>query len=369
MRGMDGLEIAHRRLHNQRLAGPPAADPVAVVRHLGAVQAQEYAIAKWSVGQRTTGVHDRDVQALIDSGAIVRTHALRPTWHFVAAEDVGWIQALTGPRVLTTIGHYFRQAGLDDTELIARSTKAIVAALRGGNHLTRAELGAALAAGGVEATGMSLGFIVSRAELEGLIGNGVMRGKQHTYALLEERIANPRTYTHDEALAELTRRYFTSHGPATIKDFVWWSSLTVAQIRKGLSLVGSGLVSETVDGRQYWFAPGDPPPRDRSPSVHVLQTYDECGVAYTESRPVLNLAGLDLQLPNNNTLAHLYTMDSQVAGWWRRVVERDGIVAEMSPVVKLTVAKRKAVEAAFRRYAEFANVPVTVKWPVATPAG
>jgi Winged helix DNA-binding domain len=369
MRAMDGLEIAHRRLHNQRLSGPPAADPVDVVRHLGAVQAQEYAVAKWSVGQRTAGAQDRDVQALIDSGAIVRTHALRPTWHFVAAEDVGWIQALTGPRVLTTMGHYYRQAGLDDAELIARSTTAIVAALRGGNHLTRTELGTALAAGGVEATGTPLGFIVMRAEVDGLIGNGVMRGKQHTYALLEERVENPQTYTHEEALAELTRRYFTSHGPATIKDFVWWSSLTVAQIRKGLSLVGSALVSETVDGRQYWFAPGDPPPRDRSLSVHVLQTYDEYGVAYTESRPVLNLARLDLQLPNNNTLAHLYTVDSQAAGWWRRIVERDGIVADMSPVLKLTVAKRKAVEAAFRRYAAFANVPVTVKWPVATPTG
>jgi hypothetical protein len=85
---MDGLEIAYRRLHNQGLSGPPLADPVAVVRHLGAVQAQEYAIAKWSVGQRTAGVHDHDVQAAIDSGALIRTHALRPTWHFVAAEDV-----------------------------------------------------------------------------------------------------------------------------------------------------------------------------------------------------------------------------------------------------------------------------------------
>ena len=369
MPAMDGLEIAHRRLHNQRLSGHPAADPVAVVRHLGAVQAQEYAIAKWSIGQRTTGVHDRDVQAAIDSGAIVRTHALRPTWHFLAAEDVGWIQALTGPRVLTTVGHYYRQAGLDDPALIARSTKAIVAALRGGNHLTRTELGAALAAAGVEATGMALGLIVSRAELEGLIGNGVMRGKQHTYALLEERIDNPQSYTPEEALAELTRRYFISHGPATIKDFVWWSSLTVAQIRKGLSLVGSGLESETVDGRTYWFAPGDPPPRDRSPSVHVLQPYDEYGVAYTESRPVLNLAGLDLQLPNSNTIGYLYTIDSQLAGSWRRIVARDGITVEMSPVLKLTVAKRKAVEAAFRRYAEFANVPVTLRWPAATPVG
>jgi hypothetical protein len=142
---MDAMEIAHRRLHNQRLSGPPADDPVAVVRELGAVQSQEYAIAKWSLGQRCQGVDDRTVQHAIDSGAIVRTHALRPTWHFVAAEDVGWIQALTGPRVLGTIGTYFRQAGLDDPDLVAKASKSIVDALRGGNHLTRTELGAALA--------------------------------------------------------------------------------------------------------------------------------------------------------------------------------------------------------------------------------
>src|SRR5262245_19431189 len=151
---MDAMEIAHRRLHNQRLSGPPAADPASVVRELGAVQSQEYAIAKWSLGQRCTGGDDRAVQWAVGAAAIRRTHALRPTWHFVAREDIGWIQALTGPRVLGTMGPYLRRDGLDDPDLSAKVNKSIVDALRGGNHLTRKELGIALAMGGIEATGM-----------------------------------------------------------------------------------------------------------------------------------------------------------------------------------------------------------------------
>lgn len=356
---MDGLEIAYRRLRGQHLHGVPLADPVAVVRHFGAMQAQEYAMAKWSVAQRTGGLDDAAVQRAVDEGTILRTHALRPTWHFVAAADIGWIQALTGPRVHAFNAYYYRQLGIDD-ELAAKTNKAIVEALRGGEHLTRKELGAALARSGVEATGTRLGYLVMRAELDGLVANGVMRGKQHTYALISERVPDALRLGPDEALAELTRRYFTSHGPATLKDFSWWSSLTVAQIKRGLDLVGSALVSEVVDGRTYWFAPVDPPRRDRSPAAHVLQVYDEYVVAYTESRPVINLAGLPLMVVNENMVIHPVVLDSQVVGLWRRSVNRSGITAELNLATELTAPQRRAVEAAFARYADFAGAPVTV---------
>lgn len=359
---MDGLEIAHRRLRNQRLSGPPAADPVAAVAHLGAVQAQEYAVAKWSVGQRTSGFDDAAVQRMLDDGAILRTHALRPTWHFVAAADIGWVQALTGPRVHAVNAHYYRRHGLDD-ELAARTQRVVAGALRGGNHLTRRELGEVLAAAGLEATGNRLAYVVMRAELDGLIANGVMRGRQHTYALLDERVpavlARP-VPDPDEALAELTRRYFTSHGPATVKDFAWWSSLTVTQVRRGLALVGSELVREDVEGRGYWFAPGEALPRDRPPRAHVLQGFDEYLVAYTESWSVTNLAGLPVGTPNENMLVHPVVLDSQVVGFWRRVVDRRQITAELSLATRLTAGQRRAVEAAFAGYADFAGVPVSV---------
>jgi DNA glycosylase AlkZ-like len=359
---VDGLEVARQRLCNQHLSGPPLPDAAAVVGHLGAVQAQEYPVAKWSLAQRSRGADDAAVQRAVDEGAILRTHALRPTWHFVAAADIGWLQALTGPRVHVVNAHYYRLHGLD-REVAARTNKVITAALRGGNHLTRAELAGALAAGGLAATGNRLAYIVLRAELDGLIASGPVRGRQHTYALISERAPDQVRLEPEAALAELTRRYFTSHGPATVKDFGWWSSLTVAQIRRGLELVGSALARETVAGRTYWFAPRRAARPDPSPTAHVLQSYDELVVAYTESRDVINCAGRAVGPPDGNRLIHPIVLDGQVVGAWRRVVSRAGIAVHPAPVVRLRVAQRRAVEAAFARYAEFAGLPVTVHWP------
>ena len=184
---MDRLEVAHRRLHNQHLSGPPLPDPAAVVRHLGASQAQEYAMAKWSLGQRSAGADDVAVQAALDAGTILRTHVLRPTWHFVAPEDVRWMLALTGPRVRQMSRYYERQSGIDD-DLVDRATALLADALRGGNHLTRPQLQEALAQGGIEASGIRLAYLIMAAELAAVVVSGVLRGKQRTYALLDERV-------------------------------------------------------------------------------------------------------------------------------------------------------------------------------------
>src|SRR5262249_19516036 len=159
----------------------------------------------------------------------------------VAAADLGWVQALTGPRVHALNAYYYRQHGLDD-RTAGRHNELIGEALRGGQHLTRAELGRVLGA-----TGNRLAYIVIWAEREGLTANGPMRGKQHTSALVSGRVPAPRTLDPEAALAELTRRYFTSHGPATVKDFAWWSSLTTRQITAGLDLVGPALTHTTHD--------------------------------------------------------------------------------------------------------------------------
>lgn len=359
---MDELEIVYRRLRNQRLSGEPEGDPVRVVRHFGAMQAQEYAVAKWAIGQRTADSDDATVQRLLDDGVILRTHALRPTWHFVAGVDLGWIQALTGPRVQVFNAHYNKLHGLDDG-FAARTNRAITGALRGGNQLTRVELAEVLDKAGLPATGNRLAYIVMRAELDGLIANGVLRGKQHTYALVSERVADPVTLGPDEALAELTRRYFASHGPATVKDYAWWSSLTLTQIRKGIAMLGDALASEVVGGREYWFVPDGPPVRDKPPKAFLLQGYDEYGIGYSESRSLLNRADRQIAPANANQTIHPIVLDTQGVGWWRRRVERAGIVVEPVLTVKLTAAQRRAVEASAKDYAAFAGVPVTVEWP------
>ena len=368
------------------------------------MQAQEYSYALWGLAQRTSGAGAADLRKLVDDGVILRTHALRPTWHFVAAEDLGWIQELTGPRVHALNAYYYRQIGLD-ADTAARTKRLITGALRGGNHLTRTELASVLAAGGYPASGPRLGYMVMCAELDGLIANGPMRGKQHTYALVEERVPAPRALSFDEALAELTRRFFTAHGPATVRDFAWWSSLTMAQIKHGLDLVGSALTRAEVDGLAVWYdasAPADPPggagrampvdvpggagrampadpglgdaagspaardgspaARGGSPNVLLLQGYDEYVVAYSNTKFVFNPGGV---MPNpglftESTMLHAVVIDGQVKGRWRRVPRGKGFAVELDLAEEPTAKVRKALDAELARHETYMGVTTEV---------
>jgi hypothetical protein len=362
---MDAREMARARLRNQHLVGPVdgviAAKPAAVVARFGAMQAQEFAVARWSIGQRARGLDDAAVQRAFDEGTILRTHALRPTWHFVAATDLVWIQRLTGPRVHAFNAYYYRSHGLN-ADTANRTNEAITGALRGGNALTRSELAEALASAGLPASGNRLAYVVMWAELDGLIASGPLRGKQHTYALVSERASAQRQLDGDAALAEFTRRYFTSHGPATVKDFAWWSSLTQAQIRRGIGLLADELASIEVGGLRYWYGASDPTTMDGfNPTAHVLQAYDEYVIAYRESRSVMNVAGLALDLPNANALVHPITVDGQLAGLWQRETGPARITARVRPLQRWTVEQRREIEAAFARYAAFAATAVVVE--------
>jgi len=234
--GMDARDILHRRINTQRLAGDPFARPEDMVRSLVGVQSQDYGNARWSVGQRTANCTDADVARAFDEGRILRTHVLRPTWHFVTPEDIRWLLTLTAPRVHALNAYSYRQLDLDDA-IFARCETLITDTLQGGNQLTRPGLAALLADAGIVANALRLSYIMMHAELDGLICNGAMRGKQHTYALLEERASQATTWTHEESLAELALRFFSGHGPVSLRDYVRWSGLTVADARAGLEMV------------------------------------------------------------------------------------------------------------------------------------
>src|SRR6266571_3866 len=238
---MINLNIAHRRLHNQHITRRTLETPQALVEWLGAVQAQDFAAAKWALGLRLQGVTDEDIEQAFTDGAILRTHVMRPTWHFVSPADIRWLLALTAPRVNTVNASWYRKLELDDA-LFLSSNAVLAKALQGGKQLTRPELVSVLQQAGI-ATGDVLRFtyIMIRAELDGIVCSGARQGKQFTYALLDERAPQARTLDHDEALAEFARRYFTGHGPATLQDFVWWSGLSVADARAGLDMVKSQL--------------------------------------------------------------------------------------------------------------------------------
>jgi hypothetical protein len=348
--------IAVQRLHQQRLTQNPFATPTEVVAWLGAVQAQDYLGAKWALGLRMQHATDDLIERAFDEGSILRTHVMRPTWHFVTPADIRWILELTAPRVNAANAYMYRQLELDDA-LFLRSNAVIAGALQGGRQLTRTELGAALAEAGIVAEGMRLGYIVHRAELDAVVCSGPRRGKQFTYALLEERARQARRLRREEALAELTLRYYTGHGPATIHDFAWWSGLTVADAKAGLEMAASQLTHQVIDGRTYWFSASMQPAAEASLAAFLLPTYDEFLIGFAsfdDSRT--GGQSINGQLVFDSTIV----IGGQVVGSWRRTFKKGALVIELAPFAALTAAEYEAVTTAAERYGAFLGMPVVL---------
>jgi hypothetical protein len=346
--------IVRRRLRNQKLMASRLHDPAAIVSWMGAVQAQDYAGAKWALALRSPSLTDAAIDIAFDEGRILRTHVMRPTWHFVSPADIRWMLALTSPRVHRISASYYRKVGLDDATF-ARSRRALERALRGGRHLTRRELASVFAHAGIDARGLRLGFLTMHAELEAVVCSGPRQGKQFTYALLEERVPPVPPLSRDEARAELCRRFFASHGPATIKDFVWWSGLTVRDARGGIDAIAPALAQENVDGLAYWCVPSRAPAAPPSPLVYLLPNYDELGIAYRD-REVAPALPRPAPISAGSEGQHLLWIDGRFVGRWKRKPGSKRIVVEVQPFRRLMPAERRALEAEVARYGKFVEL-------------
>lgn len=351
------LDILQQRLHNQLLSQTKFDQPSQVVAWLGAVQSQDYPGAKWALAQRTKGLTDAAIEQAFAEGEILRTHVLRPTWHFVTPADIRWMLALTAPRVLALLAYMDRQLEVEKT-LIRRTNKILAKALMGGKQSTRAELESVLQRNGIKTDGLRLGHIVMHAELDGIICSGARRSKQFTYALLEERAPQAKTLERDQALAELIRRYFTSHGPATLKDFVWWSGLTMADARKGIDFVKSQFEQEMIERQTYWFAPSQPVTVP-SPTAFLLPNYDEYAVGYTDRGAIFDGSHSD-KLPRESTLAQSILIDGRMTGLWKRTIKKKEVVIELVPFTMLTNDQNQAVIAATQQFGKFLGLPVVL---------
>jgi len=347
---MDADEILRLRLANQRIT-QALDDPAPVVVTLGAVQSQDYAAARWALGLRLANAHDASIQRAFDDGRILRTHVLRPTWHFVAPQDIRWLLALTGPRVKATTATRTRALGLD-AALVRRTETIIESALGGGKSLTRAELGAALSSGGVTLPDhATLAHLVGQAELDAIICSGPLRGHQHTYSLLEERVAPAPIPRGDDALVELTWRYFSSHGPALAEDCAWWSGLTLGDVRRGLQLNTHRLQTETFDGRTYWFEARAA--RASANSVFLLPNFDEYTVAYRQRDlyydRARNWTGNErLDVPFRDVIV----ANGRVAGRWQRS-------HTIEWTIEPSAEEQELLEQQLQRYAKFQGASVT----------
>ena len=351
------IDAVARRLRSQKLVLTKCRKPAQVVSWLGAVQAQDYAGAKWALGLRATGLDDQSIDRAFNDGSILRTHMMRPTWHFVAPADIRWIQRLTGPRVNALNGLYYRNGGLD-TQTMRRGVRVLERSLRDLNYLTRDALASALAESGPPLLGQSLAYLMMYAELEGVVCSGPRIGKQFTYALLEERVAASSSIPRDEARAELVRRYFTSHGPATFKDFAWWSGLTARDAKEGVAMNGARLEHEIVDGLTYWFGPDRAATLPLSPAVFLLPNYDEFAIAYRD-RVLLRAVHRPKSIAASDEFAHLLVVDDEITGRWRRDVTTRSIVVHVQPFRPLTRVEKRAIEVEVDRYGAFMGLAAT----------
>lgn len=361
---MNAKEIARRRIGNSRLTGDRFAAPDDVVRWHLAMQAQEYGPAKWSIGQRSTGLVDAEVEEAVAAGSIVRTHVLRPTWHFVARDDIRWLLALSGPRVQQGNAGRNRQLGLD-ARTLTRTEKVVTSTLQGGNRLTRDELAKEFDRRKLDRGGQRMPYLLMHCELVGLIGSGGRKGKQHSYALLDERVpAQPRPLGRDDALVELVRRYLGSHGPATVKDVSWWSGLTMTDIRHALDLLGDEVARDDVDGLSFVSASSERSTRPPAAGgVHLLQTYDELVVGYTESRFHGEAVGdLAREAWNDRTYpTGVFLLRGRVFGHWRRTLDAKRIRVAIHTYADATAADERSLGAATRRLGRFVGLPVDVE--------
>ena len=354
------LDIIRQRLRNQRLTGVPLATPADVVGWLGAVQAQEYEQAKWALAMRSRHTSAAAIDRALADGTILRTHVLRPTWHFVTPADIRWMLALTGPRISKAMSSYHRRLDLD-AAVFRKSENVIANALRGGVQLTRQELKTALQRGKVNADGVQrLAFLTIQAEVDAVMCSGGRRGNQFTYALLDERVPSSRSLSRDDALAELTRRYFTSHGPAQLHDFTWWSGLTVGDARDGLEMAAGALTTEVVDGRTYWLGKTVRARLGPEPA-YLLGLYDEYLIGYKDRSAALDRAHWGRIAAGDAFLAPV-VVDGRVIGGWKRSA-RSGAMLRVKPFAPLTQAETRAVTDAAHRYASFCGQNLEVIWP------
>lgn len=357
---MTNRDIAHQRLHNQHISRATFEKPGDVVQWLGALQGQDYLGALWAIGLRMRHATEAGIEQAVAGKSIVRTWPMRGTLHFVAAVDIRWLLKLMKPRIVAMTASRYRELELDDKTL-ARCDKVLTRELKDGKQRTRQELASAFERAGVPMVSYRLSHILHHASINGLVCFGARRGKQSTIALLDEWVPQYKSMERDEALAELTRRYFTSHGPATLNDFIWWSGLKAADARAGLEMIKPQFMQEVVNDQTYWF-PEPAPIKKDSRRVYLLPPFDEYTVAYRDRSAVIEASYVRLTNSGNGIFKPIVVIDGQIVGIWKREFRKGLVALEISLFNPLPRADRERIAVAADRYADFLGLPAEISF-------
>ena len=346
---MNLKNIANLRLINQQIAGTKFTLPKDLVAWMGAMQAQDYSMVKWAVGVRLPHSTDKSIQAAMDKGDIIRTHILRPTWHLVSSDDLLWMLALTAPQIRAGMKSRHKDLGLTEA-ILSKSRKVLEKTLRDGNHSTRDELIVELNKANIVTDENRASHLFMAAELEGVICSGGAKNGKQTFALLDERVPQTKSLSRDEALASLAKRYFSSHGPATLDDFDWWSGLSAGDAKRALDMVKSDLTSEAVEGKTYWFTEVSAKPKK---SAFLLPAFDEFIISYKDRSATITSENHRRAVSSNGMFHPTIVVNGETIGVWKRVVRKDTVDIDLDYFAPPALASQKLIEAASIRYGDF----------------
>ena len=366
------FEVVNYRLATQRITNP-SGTPEDVLSLFGAMQAQDYPASLWAIGLRCRdGTTVKDIENSIIKKKIARTWLMRGTLHFAASRDMHWMLNLFKPRLLHTAIMRDRHLGLSD-KVIEKTKTLFYNALKKEMILTRKQMYEILEKGGVPSKD-NLGYhMLYRAAWDGLICFGPYSGKEQTFVLLDEHIKERNELSQEQANAELAYRYFSSHGPATIKDYVWWSGLTAKDAKLGIEKNQSRLTEEDIEGKKYYMPKKMPKIDGNAPRVHLLPAFDEYLVSYADRSAMLGNPKMQKAIKHmietqkltiihsNGIFSPVIVVDGAVVGTWSRKIEKNNVVIATKQYVKWDKDAAKGIKEAAERYGRFLWMDVVLK--------
>ena len=359
-------DITRRRLVSQALTGA-ITDPAAVVDRMLALQAQDLRWAKWAVAVRAPGSTSADIDALIDSGRVVRSWPMRGTLHLVPAPDLAWLLDLSTPRLWAGAATRRRDLGLDEAT-IERSRAVAEEALSGGRELSRTDFQALLQQNGINVDGQRGYHLIWHLAQSGTLCWGRQLDSQQMLVLLNEWVPNPRRLDRDEALGEYLLRYLAGHGPAALTDFAWWSQVTMADAKIALAVAGPQLDVLDVDGvRHLLLRSADVGPLGRAAAgrgpnaVLALPGFDEHLLGYRDRSFAIEPENLTRVVPGKNGIfLPILVRGGRIAGTWRRDWQAKVITVQPVPFEAPSPAFAGSAERALHEYARFLGRTVHV---------
>ena len=349
-------DISKYRIQNQHITDKPFLSASDLVQAMCAIQSQDFAMAKWAIGIRLKDSTEQTINETYNNGETLRTHLMRPTWHMVSPNDIYWLLELTAPRIKPLSKSRDKQLELNE-EIYSKCYRILDKTLAEIESLTRKELTSLFDKYKIKTNENRLSHIMMRAELDGLVCSGPLKNNKLTYALLEKRVPDKKFLTKEESLAELAKRYFTSHGPATVQDFVWWSGLTLTDARKGLEMNKSNLISVIVESETYWFSDSYSN-NTKNQTVHLLPAFDELLISYRDRSTTIDNSINKKAIFNNGIFRPIVVVKGQVSGIWRRLNQKNKVTIEVSLFQSQSKLTLEYIENEVNGFGHFIEKPI-----------